>query len=50
MTPKKPEQPKLTETEKDALRVEAGERLWPSPADPMAVARKLLAGHTQAGL
>jgi putative DNA primase/helicase len=50
MTPKKSDQPELTPTEIDALRVDLGDRLWPAPSDPMAVARRLLADHRHTGL
>ena len=50
MTSKKSDQLELTPAEIDALRVELGDRLWPAPSDPMAVARRLLTDHSHAGI
>jgi putative DNA primase/helicase len=50
MTSKKSDQLELTPAEIDAIKVELGDRLWPAPSDPMAVARRLLTDHTHAGL
>jgi putative DNA primase/helicase len=50
MTRKKSDQPELTPTELDAIKVDLGDQLWPAPSDPMAVARRLLTDHSHAGL
>jgi putative DNA primase/helicase len=50
MTRKTSRQLELTPAEIDVLKVDLGDRLWPAPSDPMAVARRLLADHMYAGL